>query len=98
MRGINIGGLTECKAFKHFREELIIICQQESGLKYWGSSAPSRNILGRLQPPPSYAYANRYLSRWRSVDIHCGMAAHTLYLKVITVLYLQALVHLLVCM
>ena len=29
-------GLTERKAFKHFGEELIIICQQESGLKYWG--------------------------------------------------------------
>ena len=28
MRGINIGGLTERKAFKHFGEELIILYQQ----------------------------------------------------------------------
>ena len=52
MRGINIRGLTERKTFKHFGEELIIICQQESGLKYWRGSAPSRKILGGLQPPP----------------------------------------------
>ena len=53
MRGINIGGLTERKAFKHFGEELIIICQQESGLKYWGGSASSRNILGGTPAPPA---------------------------------------------
>lgn len=27
-RGINIGWLTERKAFKYFREEFIILCQQ----------------------------------------------------------------------
>ena len=46
------GGLTERKAFKHFGEELITICQQEPGLKYWRGSTPSRKILGELCPPP----------------------------------------------
>ena len=43
--------VSEDRAFKHFGEELIIICQQESGLKYWGGSAPSRKILGGSSPP-----------------------------------------------
>ena len=43
MRGINIGGgLTECKAFKHFGEELIIIIM---------SKRIRPKILGGLQPP-----------------------------------------------
>ena len=60
MRDINTGaGLTERKAFKHFGVELIIICQQESGLKYWGAWPPPEKYWGGLQPSqpsPSYAY------------------------------------------
>ena len=54
MRGINIGGgATKSRAFKHFGEELIIICQQEPGLhkNIGGPPAPP------APPPPSYTYA-----------------------------------------
>ena len=67
-----MGGLTERKAFKHFGEELTIICQQEPGLKYWGGSAPSRKILGGLGGAPAPP-ASPFLYLWYIViTLHAG--------------------------
>ena len=53
MRGINIGGADRAQSLKHFGEELIIICQRESGLKYWGGLCPLQKNIGGAPAPPA---------------------------------------------
>ena len=103
MRGINIGGLTERRAFRHFVEELIIICQQEPGLKYWGGALPPPEKYWGAPAPPSYAYVQNNVmyditartrappKKWVAGLVHtvCACATYSVFPSVNSIVHLR---------